>query len=117
MERVLGRRAQRRAIARGVRAVIPTASRGQALVVANGAETAHEFADYEAVSGARRRRSCGGGGNHGAESRVEVIVVEREVGDGVEVGVHLGKKVSVHWEKRRLDYGVWTELRVREGIE
>jgi hypothetical protein len=104
MERALGRRAQRRAIARGVRAVVP-ASSGQALVVANGAEATHEFADYEAVSGARRRRSCGGGGDHGAESRVEVIVIEREVGDGVEVGVHLGAKVSVHWEERWLDYG------------
>lgn len=77
--------------------MVPTASSGQALVVAvvvaNGAEAADEFTEHKAVGGARRSRSAGGGGDHGAESGVEMvvyrlllvveIVVMREVGEGV----------------------------------
>lgn len=92
--------------------------RGHALAIANGAEAADEFSDDEAVSGARRRRRIGRGGNHGAESGVEVvehnrlvaIVVERKVRDGIEVAVHLGENVSFHLGRREserwsLDYG------------
>lgn len=89
--------------------MVPTSSQALVVVVANGAKATNEFTDYKAVGVARRRRSCGGRGDDGADSRIEVvqywlvIVVEREVGDRVEVRVHLGKKVSFHWEKRWLE--------------